>query len=335
MSDENELILYTTADGLTRLECRFDSETLWLSFNQIAELFGRDKSVISKHLKNIYEDGEISKEATVALFATVQIEGTREVERKIEHYNLEAIFAVGYRVRSPRGAQFRNWATKILKEYVTQGAALDDERLKNPENSPIFERVLARIRDIRSSEKIFWRKVCDIFATSIDYDGKAETARDFFKQVQNKMHWAAHGNTAAEIIYKRISADKPHLGLTDYQGGEPTRQEVETAKNYLSEDELNLLNRIVTAYLEFAELQALKRRPMRMIDWAVKLDDFLKLGGNNLFTHAGKISAKQAKEKAHLEYDKFRKVVDAAPSPVDKDLEAVIKKLPKPPGKNG
>jgi len=335
MPEENELILYTTADGETRLECRFDSETLWLTLNQIAELFGRDKSVISKHLKNTYEDGELWREATVASFATVQTEGNREVERQIEHYSLEAIFAVGYRVRSPRGAQFRNWATRILKEYLTQGAAIDDERLKNPDSSPLFERILARIRDIRSSEKVFWRKVCDIFATSIDYDGKAETAQDFFKQVQNKMHWAAHGNTAAEVIYKRVDADKPHLGLTSYQGNEPTKQEVETAKNYLSEEELNLLNRIVTAYLEFAELQALQRKPMRMTDWAVKLDDFLKLGGNDLLTHAGKISAQQAKEKAHLEYDRFRKVIDVHVSQVDKDLEAVLKKLPKPPSKGG
>ena len=332
MPNENELILYTTVDGLTRLECRFDSETLWLSLNQIAELFGRDKSVISKHLKNIFEDAELERDSVVANYATTAADGK---SYRVDYYNLEAIFAVGYRVRSPRGAQFRNWATKILKEYVTQGAALDDERLKNPENSPLFERVLARIRDIRSSEKVFWRKVCDIFATSIDYDGKAETARHFFKQVQNKMHWAAHGNTAAEVIYKRIDANKPHLGLTNYQGSEPTKQEVETAKNYLSEDELNLLNRMVTAYLEFAELQALKRKPMRMTDWALKLDDFLKLGGNDLLTHAGKISAKQAKEKAHLEYDKFRRVIDAAPSQVDKDLETVIKKLPKSPEKSG
>lgn len=331
MQEGNELILYTTSDGLTRLECRFDSDTLWLSLNQLAELFGRDKSVISKHLKNIFEDEELERGATVALFATVQIEGEREVERQIEHYNLDAIFAVGYRVRSPHGAQFRRWATRILKEYVTQGAAIDDERLKNPDNAPLFERILARIRDIRSSEKVFWRKVCDIFATSIDYDGKAETAQAFFKQVQNKMHWAAHGHTAAEIIHLRIDADKPHLGLSNYQGGEPTRQEVETAKNYLTEEELDLLNRIVTAYLEFAELQALQRKPMRMADWTLKLDDFLRLGGNDLLTHAGKISAEQAKEKAHAEYDKYRKVIDAKPSRIDEDLDAVLKKLPKPP----
>ncbi|MCH2156311.1 MAG: virulence RhuM family protein [Opitutales bacterium] len=332
MPDNNEIILYTTIDGLTRLECRFDSETLWLSLNQIAELFDRDKSVISKHLKNIFEDAELERDSVVAKHATTAADGK---SYQVDFYNLEAIFAVGYRVRSPRGAQFRNWATKILKEYMTQGAALDDERLKNPDSSPLFERILARIRDIRSSEKVFWRKVCDIFATSIDYDGKAETAQDFFKQVQNKMHWAAHGNTAAEVIYKRVDADKPHLGLTNYQGNEPTKQEVETAKNYLNEAELNLLNRIVTAYLEFAELQALQRKPMRMTDWAVKLDDFLKLGGNDLLTHAGEISAQQAKEKAHLEYDRFRKVIDVNVSQVDRDLEAVLKKLPKPPSKGG
>ena len=332
MAEENELILYTTADGETRLECRFDSNTLWLSLNQIAELFQRDKSVISKHLKNIFEEAELERDAVVANHATTAADGK---VYQVDYYNLEAIFAVGYRVRSPCGAQFRNWASKILKEYITQGAALDDERLKNPDSSPLFERILARIRDIRSSEKVFWRKVCDIFATSIDYDGKTETAREFFKQVQNKMHWAVHRNTAAEIIHKRVDADKPHLGLTHYQGSELTKQEVEAAKNYLSEEELNLLNRMVTAYLEFAELQALRRNPMRMTDWAVKLDNFLKLGGNDLLTHAGKISAKQAKEKAHLEYDKFRKVIDLKPAQVDKDLEAVIKKLPKPPKKKG
>lgn len=192
---ENPLIIYQTEDGKTRLECRFQEESLWLSLNQIADLFERDKSVISKHLKNIYEDGELIENRTVAQYATVQKEGSREVERSITHYNLEAIFAVGYRVRSARGAQFRNWASSLLKEYLTQGAVLDDERLKNPDSSVLFEKILARIRDIRSSEKVFWSKICDIYATSIDYDGKTETARNFFKMVQNKMHWAAHGAT--------------------------------------------------------------------------------------------------------------------------------------------
>lgn len=327
MDEANELILYQTEDGKTRLECRFQTETLWLSLNQISELFDRDKSVISKHLKNIFEDGELDREAVVANHATTASDGKTY---RVDYYNLEAIFAVGYRVRSPRAAQFRNWATAQLKEYLTAGIMLDDERMKNPDNSVLFERILARIRDIRSSEKVFWRKICDIYATSIDYDGKTETARQFFKMVQNKMHWASHGSTAAEVVHARIDASKPHLGLTHFKGIEPTKDEVSVAKNFLTEDELNLLNRIVTAYLEFAEIQALNRRPMKMADWSRKLDDFLQLGDHEVLTHAGKISAEQAKEKAHLEYDKFRKVIDAQPSQIDKDLEAALKKLPKP-----
>jgi len=213
----NELIIYKTQDGKTRLECRFQEETLWLSLNQLAGLFERDKSVISKHLKNIFEDAELVKNSVVANHATTAADGK---SYQVDYYNLEAIFAVGYRVRSPRGAQFRNWATSLLKEYLIQGAILDDERFKNPDSSILFDTILARIRDIRSSEKVFWRKICDIFATSIDYDGKTETARTFFKMVQNKMHWATHGHTAAEVIHQRVDADQPHLGLTHYAGEE-------------------------------------------------------------------------------------------------------------------
>ena len=324
MDEQNELIIYQTEDGKTRLECRFQQESLWLSLTQISDLFERDKSVISKHLKNIFEDHELVRDSVVANHATTALDGKNY---QVDYYNLEAIFAVGFRVRSPRGAQFRNWATSLLKEYLTQGAVLDDERLKNPDSSVLFEKVLARIRDIRSSEKVFWRKICDIYATSTDYDGQTATARTFFKMVQNKMHWAAHGSTAAEIVYKRVDATKPHLGLTSFKGAEPTKKEVTSGKNYLAEDELNLLNRIVTAYLEFAELQALNRRPMKMQDWASKLDDFLKLGDHDLLTHAGKISAAQAKEKSHLEYDKFRKIIDLKPTQIDKDLEASIKNI--------
>lgn len=326
MDESNELIIYQTEDGKTRLECRFQTETLWLSLNQISELFDRDKSVVSKHLKNIFEDGELGRDSVVANHATTAADGK---SYRVDFYNLEAIFSVGYRVRSARGAQFRNWATVHLKEFLTAGVMLDDERMKNPNESVLFERLLTRIRDIRSSEKVFWRKICDIYSTSIDYDGKTETARKFFKMVQNKMHWASHGSTAAEVIHGRIDASKPHLGLTSFKGVEPTRSEAFVAKNFLAENELNLLNRIVTAYLEFAELQALNRRPMKMGDWASKLDDFLKLGDHDLLTHAGKISAKQAKEKAHLEYDKFRKVIDAQPSQIDKDLEEALKKISK------
>lgn len=230
--EKGQVLLYQTDEGRFRLECRLEGETLWLTLNQMAELFGREKSVISKHLKTIYEDGELSREATVACFATVQVEGEREVSRQIEYYNLEAIFAVGYRVRSSRGIQFRTWATAQLKEFLTKDFVMDDERLKNPDNSVYFDQLLARIRDIRSSEKVFWRKVCDIYATSIDYDGNVGQSQAFFAQVQNKMHWASHGHTAAEVIHERVDANKPHLGLSHFAGGEPSRTEVSTAKNY-------------------------------------------------------------------------------------------------------
>ena len=241
--------------------------------------------------------------------------------------NLDARFAVGYRVRSPQGIQFRQWATSTLQEYLRKGFVMDDERLKQPESSAYFDELLSRIRDIRSSEKVFWRKVCDIYATSIDYDGKAPTSMTFFAQVQNKMHWAAHGHTAAEVVFQRISADKPHLGLTSFAGEEPTRKEVVTGKNYLSEDELDTLNRLVTSYLEFAELQAKRGKLMKMADWSSKLDDFLKLSEYDILTHAGKISAEQAKQKAKQEYDKYRRVIDMQPSQVDRDLEVALKSL--------
>ncbi len=329
---QGQFLLYRSDDGRARVECRFSGDSLRLSLNQMAELFGRDKSVISKHLKSIFEDGELAREATVAKYATVQTEGGREVEREIEFYNLEVIFAVGYRVRSPRGIQFRTWATARLRDFVTQGFVMDDERLKNPESSVYFERLLDRIRDIRSSGKVFWRKLCDIYATSIDYDGSAETSQAFFAQVQNKVHWAAHGHTAAEVIHLRADATRPRMGLAQTSGPEPVRSEVTVAKNYLNADELEVLNRIVTAYLEFAELQARRQRPMRMADWATKLDDFLKLGDHDILTHAGSISADQARQKAIGEYDRYRQILDGQPSSVDKDLQAALKKLPKKGG---
>lgn len=327
--EKGQVLLYQTEENDLRLECRFVGETLWLSLNQMAELFGRDKSVISKHLKAIFDEGELQREATVAKYATVQSEGAREVERQIEYFNLEAIFAVGYRVRSKQGIQFRTWATAQLKEFMVKGFVMDDERLKKPDNSVYFEQLLARIRDIRSSEKVFWRKICDIYATSIDYDGKAETSQHFFAQVQNKMHWATHGHTAAELIHLRADWQKPNAGLTHFAGGEPRKVDMEVAKNYLSEKELSQLNRLVTSYLEFAELQAERGRLMKMADWSAKLDDFLRLSDYELLNHAGRISALQAKQKAALEFDAFQRVIDAAPSQVDRDLEQAIKRLPK------
>lgn len=327
--EKGQVLLYQTDDQGLRLECRFVGETLWLSLNQMAELFGRDKSVISKHLKAIYEEAELQREATVAKYATVQTEGAREVERHIEYFNLEAIFAVGYRVRSKQGMQFRTWATAQLKEFMIKGFVMDDERLKNPDNSVYFEQLLARIRDIRSSEKVFWRKICDIYATSIDYDGKAETSQTFFAQVQNKMHWATHGHTAAELIHLRADAEQANAGLTSFAGKSPHKADMTVAKNYLSEQELSQLNRLVTSYLEFAELQAERGRLMKMADWTSKLDDFLRLSDYELLTHSGKISALQAKQKAALEYDAYQRVIDVEPSQVDKDLEQALKRLPK------
>lgn len=326
MSDEpdSEIIFYKADNGQSRIECRFSGETLWLSLNQIAELFGRDKSVISKHLKNVFEEEELNRDSVVAQFATTAADGKTY---QVDYYRLEAIFAVGYRVRSKRGIQFRNWATAKLGEFLQKGFVMDDERLKNPENSVYFEQLLAHIRDIRSSEKVFWRKICDIYASSIDYDGSAETSQAFFAQVQNKIHWATHGHTAAELIHERVDSEKPNLGLNHFTGKSPRKNEVVIAKNYLSESELTVLNRIVTAYLEFAELQAERGRLMKMVDWSSKLDDFLKLSDREILTHAGQISAEQAKEKAKLEYQRHSKVINLQATQVDKDLQAALKKL--------
>lgn len=330
---QGQFIVFQSGDGTSQVECRFESESLWLTQSLIADLYQKNVRTINEHLINIYNEGELEQNLTIRNFRIVQQEGTRQVSREVAHYNLEAILAVGYRVRSKQGTQFRQWATNTLKTYLTKGFVMDDERLKDPDNSQYFDELLNRIRDIRSSEKIFWRKVCDIYATSIDYDGKASTSLRFFAGVQNKMHWAAHGHTASEVIFERISADKPDLGLTNFKGKEsgkaPTRKEVVVGKNYLSEQELDTLNRLVTSYLEFAELQARNGKLMRMADWAKKLNDFLALSDFDILTHAGKVSAAQAKQKAELEYNKFRRIIDVSPTQVDKDLAAVVKQLEK------
>jgi hypothetical protein len=317
-------LLYQTEDGKQRIECRLNQETLWLSLNQIAALFDRDKSVISKHLKKIFDEGELARESVVARNATTAADGKTY---QVEYFRLEAVLAVGFRVRSPRGTQFRQWATAQLQEFLTQGFIMDDERMKNPDQSVYFERVLERIRDIRSSEKVFWRKVCDIYATSIDYDPKAETSEKFFATIQNKMHWAAHGQTAAEIIFNRVDATKPNMGVTHFAGISPRKSEVTIGKNYLNAEELETLNRIVTAYLEFAELRAKRREPMRMADWIAKLDDFLRLSDYEVLAHAGKITAEQARLKAESEYHDYRMLIDQQPSEVDKHLADTIRKL--------
>ena len=324
---KSELILYQTEDGKTKIEVRLQGETVWLTLNQIAELFQVDKSGISRHLKNIYQTGELRTEATIANFATVQKEGSRSVQRTVEYYNLDAIISVGYRVNSIRGTQFRIWATQRLREYIIKGFTLDDERLKQSGVGNYFDELLARIRDIRSSEKIFWRKVLDIYATSIDYSPDSDLSQLFFAAVQNKIHWAAHGHTAAEIIYHRADAAKPNMGMTAWSGDKPRKTDAEIAKNYLNEKELNILNRIVSMYLDFAELQALNRKPMYMRDWISKLDDFLKLSGRDILKHAGKISHDKALEKAHTEYKQYSKVRLNEPSQVEQQFLEAVKEL--------
>ena len=320
-----ELLLYQTEDGQTRVEVRFEGETAWLSLGQMAELFQRDKSVISRHIANVYEEGELDRRATVAKFATVQREGDREVNREIELYNLDVIISVGYRVKSHRGTQFRIWATQRLREYLIKGFTLDDERLKRGGGGNYFDELLERIRDIRSSEKVFWRKVLDIYATSIDYDPSIEASQRFFATVQNKLHWAAHGRTAAEVIAERADATKPNMGLTSWAGPTPRKADVTIAKNYLDADELDALNKIVIAYLDFAEVQALNRRPMYMVDWIAKLDEFLKLADRDVLAHAGSISHAEAVRKVDLEYETFAAKRRALPSPVEKHFDDAVK----------
>jgi hypothetical protein len=341
MSDEplpqSEIILYQTEDGRTRVQCRFENETLWLTQALIGELFEKDVRTINEHLVNIFDEGELRREATIRKFRIVRTEGKREVAREIEHYNLDAILAVGFRVRSHRGTQFRQWAIGRLNEYLVKGFTMDDERLKNPPGKgqkDYFDEQLERIRDIRSSERRFYQKVLDIYATSVDYTPNTAISQQFFATVQNKMHWAAHGQTAAEVIHERVDAEKPFMGLqTTRPGGIIRKEDVSIDKNYLDGGELDTLNRIVNAYIEFAELRALQRKVMTMRDWITKLDEFLKLSEHELLDHAGKISAEQAKMKAELEYDRYRVFLDSQPRTVDLDFDKAVtemKKLPKP-----
>ena len=331
--DTGQIILFQTKGGETKVEVRLADESVWLTADQMAELFQRDRSTIQRHIKRIYEEDELKPDSTCAFFAQVQTEGKRRVERQISIYNLDMIISVGYRVNSHRGVQFRQWATQVLKEYMIKGFAMNDELLKNAGQGNYFDELLARIRDIRSSEKIFYRKVLEIYALSIDYDPRTETTQRFFKTVQNKMHFAAHGHTAAEVIYDRANAENDFMGLTAWSGPLPTRHEAEIAKNYLFEDEVDMLNRIVNLYLDFAELQAKSHVPMYMNDWIKKLDDFLKLSGKELLNHAGKVSAENARLKANEEYDKFRERTRYQLSPVEihfiENFEAEQKKIRK------
>ena len=321
---QSNLLMYTTEDGLTKIEATFVNDTVWLSLEQMSELFQRDKSTISRHIKNIFAEGELNRGSVVAKFATTASDGKNY---QVDYYNLDVIISVGYRVKSLRGTQFRIWATNILKEYMQKGFALDDDRLKRLGGGNYFDELLERIRDIRSSEKVFWRKVLEIYATSIDYDPRAESSILFFKQVQNKIHWAAHKHTAAEVIYQRADAEKEHMGLTSWQGKSIKRTDVEVAKNYLNKDELDALNKIVTAYLDIAEVRALNHEPMYMKDWLETIDDYLKMTRRDILRTKGSITHKQALEKAHGEYEKYRKQKKDRLSLVEEQFYESINKL--------
>lgn len=312
--NNGNIILYQTEDGKSRIEVTLCNDTVWLTADQIAELFQRNKSTISRHIKNVFEDGELNPDSVVAFFATTAADNKKY---QVAYYNLDMIISVGYRVKSHRGVQFRIWATQVLREYLVKGFAMNDDLLKRAGGGNYFDELLSRIRDIRSSEKVFYRKILEIYALSIDYDPRTEATMQFFKTVQNKMHFSVHGHTAAEIIYERANAEKDFMGLTSWTGALPKRTDAEIAKNYLSSDELDTLNRIVSLFLDFAELQAKSHKPMYMKDWIQKLDDFLKLSGKELLSHAGKISAELAKQKADMEYDKFKERTAYSLSPVE------------------
>lgn len=324
--NSGEILLYQTEDGDTRIEVKMVDETVWLTQAQMADLFQKDKRTISEHFQNIFEEGELNEDSVVRKFRTTAADGK---DYLTAYYNLDAIISVGYRVKSHRGTQFRIWATQRLREYLIKGFTMDDERLKQAGGGNYFDELLARIRDIRSSEKVFWKKVLDIYATSIDYDPRAEVSEKFFSVVQNKMHWAAHGHTAAEIIHARADASKPNMGLTSFSGHAPKRADIGVAKNYLGHEELETLNRLVNIYLEFAELRAKERRVMYMKDWVTKLDDFLRLSERDILSNAGKISNKAALDHANAEFDKFRQQQLATPSVAEKHFEESLKRLEK------
>ena len=321
---DNNIIIFKTEDEQIKVDVRFYDESVWLTIDQMAALFERDKSTISRHIKNVYSDKELLPETTVAKFATVQIEGDREVERNLDYYNLDVIISVGYRVKSLRGTQFRQWATKRLNEYIRKGFTMDDERLKNLGGGGYWKELLERIREFRASEKVFYRQVLDIYATSIDYDPKAEISIEFFKKVQNKIHYAVHGQTAAEVIYNRADSEKEFMGLTTIKGNRPHLSDVVVAKNYLDEKELRSLGQIVSGYLDFAERQAEREQVMTMNDWAEHLDKILTMSGEQLLIGAGSVSHTQAVNKATEEYKKYQA---RTLSKVEKDYLDAIKTI--------
>ena len=303
---QGDIVIYQTDDGLTKIDVRFIDETVWLTQAQLCELYQTSKSNISEHIKNIYLEGELDEASTVRKFRTVQIEGDRSVSREQLHYNLDMIISLGYRVKSITATQFRRWATERLKEYMIKGFTMDDERLKDLGGGQYWKELLDRIRDIRSSEKVMYRQVLDLYATSIDYDPKSNESIAFFKLVQNKLHYAAHGHTAAELIYERVNAEKPFMGLKSFSGDFPAAKDIGIAKNYLTEDELKVLNSIVSGYFDFAEIQAMRHNPMHMSDYVNHLDSILKATGENLLTGSGTVSHQQAMDKAKSEYKKYQ-----------------------------
>lgn len=332
-SNQGEILIYQTDEGDTKIDVRFVDDSVWLTQAQLMELFQTSKTNISEHIKNIYDEAELDENSTVRKFRTVQIEGERTVTRNLTYYNLDMIISLGYRVRSKVATNFRRWATEHLKEYMIKGFTMDDERLKNLGGGNYWKELLDRIRDIRSSEKVMYRQVLDLYATSVDYDPKSSESIAFFKMVQNKLHYAAHGHTAAEVIYERVDADKPFMGLTSFSGDFPTAKDISVAKNYLTEDEIKILNALVSGYFDFAEVQAMRRNPMHMSDYVEHLDSILKSTGEQLLTGAGRISHNQAMEKARQEYQKFQiqniSPVEEAYLETIKDVEKTAKKKSK------
>lgn len=300
--EDNKFIIYTSEDGQIKIEVRLEDENVWLTQNAMAQLFDTTKQNISLHIKNIFEEKELEENTVVKENLTTASDGKRY---RTKFYNLDLIISVGYRVKSIRGTQFRIWANKLIKNYLIKGYNLNSERFKNNGGGVYFEELLEKIRDIRSSEKVFWRKILDIYATSVDYDPKNELTREFFKTVQNKIHYAVHGNTAAEVIFNRVDSNKENIGLTHFKGNMPTKAETEIAKNYLSEEELKILNRMVSAYLDVAEINALNMHPMTMKDWSKELDSFLTMTHKDILSNKGKVSHEVALKKAHEEYDKY------------------------------
>lgn len=326
LENNNAIIIYQTQDGKTKIDVKIENETIWLSQAHMVELFQSSKANISEHISHIFEEGELDENSVVRNFRITAQDGKNY---NTKHYSLDVIISVGYRVKSLRGTQFRIWANQILKEYLVKGFSMNDDLLKKAGGGSYWKELLERIRDIRSSEKVFYRQILDIYATSIDYDPNSDITKKFFKIVQNKIHFAAHGHTAAEIVYLRADGDKPYMGMKSFTGSKPTKTEAKVAKNYLNEDELNILNRIVSAYLEFAELQAIRKVPMHMKDWTTKLDDFIKMTGSELLESAGKISQLEAENKALAEYAKYKENTNNELSEVEKHFIEEITKTQK------